>query len=310
MKKYLYITLTLLLLTSCATIINSPIQKVEITTDNNISNITLDSSNLSIRKNEVFYVLRDKSPLIIRYQVDSSINTIKIASHTSFLYWSNIFFNYGIGCFLEWNHPERYKYPRQIHLTCKNGQIEMSNYSPAKKGEIFLNISIPYINMFHIKSGRSYYNNWGFIGSEYGIDYVYNDHRYISLNIGLAIDNMIPVPAAIDIFEGEKQNGVTTYVNLRKNQIKDRFDFGYGINISKLSWFYSRIGENLYQTKHYTSYGSGFSFSTQYRFGKYFRLGLLYQPTLLLFNYKPVFDYQHFFSVELIWKIKIGAFKN
>jgi hypothetical protein len=82
----------MLLLSSCATIINQPLQKIFIATDKNVKVISvekavlMDSSKHTNARKE-YFVKRSNTPLIITVQADSTKKIIVLKSKISFAYW-------------------------------------------------------------------------------------------------------------------------------------------------------------------------------------------------------------------------------
>jgi len=248
--------------------------------------------------------LRNKKPLIIHFKIDSAEQTLKIKSRNSLAFWANIYFNYGIGMLVDRKKPERYSYPKQFYLDYKLGKVKQTRFAPNEKGTFSFNFSIPYINGYYIRTIDDYYANAGFMGIETGLDYYYKDKRYICLNIGGAISSIVPFPAAVK-YSGEVQTAGVTFVNLRDNYCIGRFDFGYGLNLSKSNWYKTNYGDSIAERQHYSSTGLGLSLNTQFKIGPHFRIGALYQPNILQFEHGPIIDYQHHMSIELVWKFNL-----
>lgn len=304
MNKHLAILISILLLSSCATILNNKIQRIQITADKKINNIRLDSSLKHITENEAFYVLRNKKPLTVYFKADSTEQTLKIKSKNSFAFWINLYFNYGIGMIIDKNKPERYAYPKHIYLDYKNGIIKPTRFAPVEKGTISINFSMPYVNGFYVRSIDSYYANAGFMGIAGGVDYYFKKNRYICANFGGAINSIVPVPAAVD-YRGERQTAGVTFFNLRDNYCIGRFDLSYGINLSKSNWSKSNNSDSLFHRQRFSSTGLGLSLSTQFKVGQHFRLGAFYQPNFIQFTHGPILEYQHHMSIELVWKFNL-----
>ncbi len=293
-----------LLLTACATILNSPIQKIIITTDKNITNVTIDSTNKSIAINNTFYIARDKKPLIIHVQHDTTKYDVVLKSKLSSSYFFNLYPGLWEGFWIDYKNHAKYVYPKRIHIQLLNDSIKISRFAPVEKGTFKWLYSLPYINTYRVKKDVGFLNSFGYLGIGVGVEYYYNKNKYLSLNLAVATDSPIPFPAAIDYFDSEHHICTTSYINLRNNFIIGRFDFGYGLNFSNLYWRWSKGIDSTYMSKDKYTQNLGLCFESQYRFGEYFRMGLLYQPQLIDVTHKPTFDYQHFISIEFVWKFQ------
>ncbi|MEO8962558.1 MAG: hypothetical protein ABI325_11795 [Ginsengibacter sp.] len=295
-----------LLSSSCATILNQPIQKVAIATDKNIKavsiikSLSVDSSLIRIDAPRFYYMVRSPKPLEVELQLDSTQKTVFLKARNSFAYWANIYCNYGIGMLVDRDNTKRYAYPGNNYFTLKDTTIKRYAFAPVRKGTINLSLSLPLPSFFSLQSETGNYNSVGALGLQAGVDYFYKRDQYLSLNFGAAID-------AFDEYfgPGYREFGTVLFTNIMNNNVVGRFDFGYGINLSKLQWRRTTIADTINLDQSIKSTALGFSLSTQYRFGNYFRLGFLYQPDLLRLGNSPALKYQHYISINCTWKIPL-----
>lgn len=306
--KYLIVFCILSLFSSCATLLNNPVQKIFIATDNKVKvisvekNVLVDSSLMGINAPRAYYIIRSNNSLKVNLEIDSIKKAIFLHPRNSFAYWFNIYCNYGIGMLVDKNNTRRYSYPVRNYLTVKDTSIKILRFAPINKGTINLSLSLPFTTIFSIKTTNKQYISAGIFGFEAGLDYFYQKNRYISMNIGVATDKGIT-----EYFgPGYIQIGNTIFTSVRNNYVVGSFDFGYGINVSQLKWIRTTIGDTINLDQSKRNIGLGLSFSTQYRVGNYFRLGVLYQPNLLNTGFKSAFHYQHYISLNLIWKLPIN----
>ena len=296
----------LLFFSSCATIFNSPVQKVFISADKNIKvlsveNTTLvDSSLIDKYRTKAYYIPRSDKPLSVKLQMDSIQKTIILKPKSSFAFWYNIYCNYGIGMLIDKDNPKRYGYPNRNYLKLQDTTIKNFRFAPTNKGTINLSLSLPFTTFFNIQTIDKQFNSAGVIGLEIGLDYFYKNNSYLSVNLGTATDKFGDY-----VGTGEIQTADVIFASLRKNSIVGSFDLGYGLNASLLNWSKQTIGATTTINESVKNLGLGLSLSAQYRLGNYFRLGILYQPDLLNTSFKPAFSYQHYISLNLIWKLPI-----
>ena len=295
-----------LLFTSCATLFNSPVQKIFISTDKKIKvlsvdNTTLvDSTLLGIDRTKSYYIPRTNKPLSVRLQIDSTQKIVTLKPKSSFAYWYNICSNYGIGMLIDKDNPKRYGYSNRNYLKLEDTMIKVFRFAPTNKGTTNLSLSIPFTTIFDIQAINKKYESAGVFGLEAGLDYFYKTNIYLSINLGIATDRFGEY-----FGPGYIQTSSTIFTSLRKNNIIGSFDLGYGINASQLKWSKQTIGDTIKINESVKSIGLGLSLSAQYRIGNYFRLGILYQPNLLNTSFRPSFNYQHYISLNLIWKLPI-----
>ncbi|HUZ59884.1 MAG TPA: hypothetical protein VMU83_14000 [Hanamia sp.] len=304
-KKYSVILfVSLAILSSCATILNGPVQKILITPGKNIKILSVekvalvDSSLIGMNAQKAYYVVRGTQPLKVNIQVGSTKKLVFLKARNSLAFWANIDFNYGLGMLIDKENVKRFAYRKRNYLTATNDtSVTITRFAPIKQGTIKLSLSPSYLNGFSINKIDNQYNNSGVWGLETGLDYFYKDNHYLSLNLGAATDRFGEY-LGIGYFE----TASTLYASVRNNNVIGSFDLGYGLNLSELNWTNQTMNAPIQIIQSVKSIGLGLSFSAQYRLGNYFRFGFLYQPVLFC----PGFDYQHFTSFNLIWKFPIG----
>jgi hypothetical protein len=304
--KLSFIFLTVVLI-SCITpknaIIQTPVyyKTVNVKTDKNISILSIDSSTL-VKKNTYSFQV-SKEPFIVKVKIDSSFKTLSLLTKNILpkrIYLVDTNHNFSV-----YRIP-----PGRTFIMYTDSALKIFRFpATTKKGTIHLTLSFPWINFFHTKTFNGYRNFSGFYGVEGGIEYFYKDNHYFSLNYGSATDFPLPMGGAVD-YSGEHQTTTTSYLSLRKNYSINKFDFGYGLNISKHSWQLENDTDSTFVTIHSNSIGLGCSFAVQYRFTKFFRFGLLYQPIFIDLTNNSKFNYQHFISIEFIAKFPIYLYKR
>ena len=306
-KNYSAILFVLLaLLSSCATILNSPVQKILITSDKNIrirsveKVALIDSTSIGINDQIAYYVVRSTQPLKVNIQIDTIKKTILLKSRNSLAFWANIFSTDGVGMLVDKDNLKRYAYPNRNYFYVVDTSVKRSRFAPVKKGTINLSLSLPFLTVFNVKSITSRYNSAGVLGLGAGMDYFYQDNHYLSLNIGAATDQF-----AEHLGVGYYETAGTIFANVSNNKVTGSFDFGYGMNLSELIWTQQTNGDTTKNNQSLNHLGLGLSLSAQYRLGNYLRFGVLYQPVLFDVSPKTIFGYQHFISLNLVWKLPI-----
>lgn len=305
-KYHLALIAFSLFFSSCATILNSPVQKVVISTDKHIKVVSvdrvtvIDSSFMQVNTARAYYIPRSDKPLKVNLQIDSTRKTIFLIPKHSFAYWYNIPSNYGIGMLVDKDNVKRYGYPKRNYLELEDTVVKRYNFAPVKKGTLQLSLSLPYTTVFNVKAIDKRYKSVGVFGLEAGLDYFYEDNNYLSLNFGVATDRFGEY-----LGKGYMQTADVRYSSFKNNNIVGSFDFGYGVNVSQLRWSQQTFGDTIKIDHLIKSTQLGLSLSAQYRLGYYFRFGVLYQPILLNADFKSSFNYQHYLSLNLSWKLPI-----
>jgi hypothetical protein len=198
------------------------------------------------------------------------------------------------------DNPKRYAYSVRNYLKLQDTTIKRSRFTPIEKGTINLSLSPSFTTIFSIQAKDKKYNSAGVFGLEAGVEYFYRNNNYLSINLGAATDRF-----GEHFGPGYVETATTLFTSVRNNNIVGSFDLGYGINASRQKWTKQTIGDTIKIDESIKSIGLGLSFSAQYRVGSYFRLGILYQPNLLNTSFKPSLNYQHYISLNLIWKFPV-----
>lgn len=116
MKQVIYILIVSILLTSCATIINQSHKNITVYTTEP-TKIALNQDTINTFNNQVTLNVERKNETInFTAFTDSLTKTIAVKPNNSFMYWSNIFCNYGIGMLVDRKNPKRYSYPKRIYI--------------------------------------------------------------------------------------------------------------------------------------------------------------------------------------------------
>jgi hypothetical protein len=79
-------------------------------------------------------VLRQKEPISLTVFNDTISKNISIRSKSSFAFWSNFGFCYGLGMIIDKNSPKRYTFPNTVYVSLKDNEVKYSHIdSPRKK---------------------------------------------------------------------------------------------------------------------------------------------------------------------------------
>lgn len=304
-KNAILFLITIQIFSSCASILNTPVQKISISTDKNIQllsieNVGIQKSNVRTRNaTHIFYVERSKDTLKVNLKVDSTKQSIYLAPKKSFAYWFNIYSNYGIGLLVDNHSIKRYAYSAKNYLSIKDSSIYRQRFAPIQKGTTMLSFSFPFTTIFNVSTNDKQFKSVGFLGVEAGVEYFYKQKKYVSIHVGAATDQF-----AEHLGVGYFESATTMYTSIRNNRLIGSFDLGYGIHFSQLQWNKQTVGDTIQINQTLKKRGLGLSLSVHYRIGDHVGIGVLYQPVLFNTN-SPVFKYQHFINLNLAWKLPL-----
>ena len=275
------------------------------------SKIILNRDTINTIDNKVnLNVERKKDPIKITASTDSLTKEFDVEPMNSFMYWSNIFYNFGIGMLVDRNNPKRYSYPQRIYITSTDTISRYYRYRQTNKGELHLHISLPHINSISLNpENEETKTNTGFWGLTVGLDYYHSKNQFFNVGISGVSDFFVPVPAAIDI-SGEYELMSSRYASISNNHRLGRFSLGYGLSYARNTWDFRNYGNfdpppPIKEPVKKSSNAFGLIFPTYFQQGKHFNMGVVYRPTFYRPKMTNKFKYEHLISIDFAWKIRI-----
>lgn len=319
MKKTLFAILTCFLLSSCATILKKKDYDLIITS--NLSNVKVKVYDSIYKLPKKIKVTRSKEDLELKLISDTLIYDYRVKSspNPTFLFWNLIGMHLSpVNYAVDFTNQKRFYYGESIYLNTNDTTriIEppirklWSEYFgkkyPRHKNDINLTLSVPYINGFNFEPNNVGTKvNTGFWGISAGLEYFYQDDKYISLKFVGATDIFVPVPAAVT-YSDVRENLSTTYIDLTDNFKFGRLNLGYGLNYSVNNYrFIDETDPNNYIEFKKKNQSFGLTANTYFQFGKSFFLGVVYRPTFFRINPTMDLNYEHLISVDFAFKIPL-----
>lgn len=314
-KIFLY--LTLIFLTSCASIRLDETYKLQVKSDK-VSKIQYQDSTYNLPTEIEVY--RSKKPLKLVYITDSVKKKVEVKRilHPNFIYGNILFYGYGYpidllnskrfyyGKTLIFNQKDSVKVireplfdsPKEIGKNILNHLIK--EY-PIKKGKFDFTISIPIATNFEMRPlNEGMKKSVGF-GISIGADYYYKKNKFLSLTFS-ALSDKLKLTSYYDELPYDNQRIFSQNISLTDNFKINRFSLGYGLNFSENGWQYvkSKEFETLFETKYIKkyNYNLGFAFNGYYQVFKCFYVGMNYRPTIFqVFPTKKLL-YQHVLGMD------------
>lgn len=298
-------------MTSCATIMNQSHKNITVHTTER-SEIIYKKDTIETFDNKAnLTVERKKESLEIVASTDSLTKSIEIKPRNSFMYWSNIFCNYGVGMLVDRKNPKRYSYPQRIYINSDDTVSRYFKYGQSNnKGELNLHVSLPHINSFHLTpENEGTKTNTGFWGLAFGLDYYHSRNQFLNVRVSGVSDFFLPFPAAVDI-SGEYELMSSIYFSLSNNHRLGRLTLGYGLSYGRNTWdyrFYDRFDPPppTRDPVKKSSTAFGLFFPTYFQLGEHFNIGVVYRPTFYRPNRIEKFKYEHLISIDFAWKIRL-----
>lgn len=311
MKQTLIILAISLLFTSCATILNRNwINSTIYTTAPSVIVFNTDTVK-TIGNKAQLKLEREKKIVEIIAITDSLEKKVLINPKSSIAFYSNIYFNYGIGMLVDRANPKRYTYPHRIYINSSDTIGRSFGHGHANnKGELLLHLSLPYINSFHLTpENEGTKTNTGFWGFTAGLDYYHSKNQFINFSVSAVTDFFVPVPAAVDI-SGEYELMASKYLSISNNHKIRRFSLGYGLSYSRNFWAFiysDRFGAPppSRDPVNKNNITLGLIFPSYFQIGENFNIGVVYRPTFYRPDLLNKFAYEHLISLDLAWKIRL-----
>ncbi len=333
MKNLLFFLAVCSLLTSCATILNGEKTRVFLYTEDP-ARVIYRRDTISTKEQNGFNaaaltVPRSGDFLTLTVVTDSLKKKIEILPKNSL----SFYFNYNPAIFaallIDWNSNKRYTYNSPLlldkHLVVvkdipselkkdmskrKKSLPDLREYRfPTAKGDIFLNLTFPYINYFSLSpSHEKRKDSFGFLGIGIGLDYYYKNNRSISLTTTGTMDFMVFVPAPVH-YEGVHKHIGSWDVMLTHNHRYKGFTYGYGLAFARNSWHYNDEDKDIHYSRNASSLGIGLR--SHYYFSSKFTVGLIYRPTFVVLNPEnnKIFKYEHLLSIDFAFKFRLNKRK-
>lgn len=309
MKIIIIIALSIFL-SSCATVLNKPMTKTTIVTTKPSKIVYKTDTIVTINNELTLNVERKKEALKITAITDSLQENINIKSRLSPEFYGNLFLPTGLlGLLIDLKTPKRFTYPNKIYLDLSNTKTKFTTFKrDNQKGEIYLHFSFPHVNNFLLQpTNEGIRKSTGFWGLSLGLDYYYQNKKFLNLSGSSVLNIFVPIPAAIKFTE-DYQRINSTYLSLTNNHRIQRFSFGYGLSFGENTWSFVKImSPEKDEIKNHNALG--LMFSSYCQLGKSFNFGVLYRPTFIRFNIPNQFQYEHLISIDFAWKIRLNKDK-
>lgn len=317
-KNTILLLTTVLLLSSCATVLKRKTYKLRVTSD--LENAKVKTNDSIYELPNYILVKRSKEDLNLTLVSDTLAldYTVTATPHQTFLFWNLMGtvmapLNYAI----DFTNDKRFHYGDHVYLNSKD-TIRVLRAPLLKswddffaekhlrsKGDINVSISIPYVNSFSYNlEGYGTRSSTGFFGVSAGLEYFYKSNKYIGVKYAGAIDFFVPIPVSPG---GElEEHFSTTYFEVTDNFKFGRLHVGYGINYANNTW---RFTENIDTENEIEitrkSKSFGITANTYFQLGRSFCIGVVYRPTFYTVKPTTGFQYEHLISLDFAWKIPL-----
>ncbi len=307
--------LSILVFTSCATIINEKTTELKILSNSDSVKVYINDDSAKLYPLPVkLDVLRSEENLKITAQKDSVHKQIEVESkHSAIFLWGNLFSGVGVlGYIVDLTNPKRFTYPEKIIIDFDEKGILSLNPIPwfrePQKHLVNLKFSIPEGNHFYLNKGYGYGTAFGFMLATAGFEYYFTDKNCLSMNAGLLTDFMLPFPAPVDQW-GDYNRSFAYYGDIKVGSDYKRLHYDAGLQFTKTFYIERKTIELfpeyidiLIHDK--TQNNFGFAFSTYYRVTKNFNLGLNYYPSFLVLDSHPKLHYSHLLFFDLLFRFE------
>jgi len=308
----------LIMLSSCATILNEKNYNIYVKTNS--------PKKAQIKYNDSIYELptmlnvqRSKNDLSMTLISDTLKKDFLIKSSLSeeFVYKNLVWLPFApIGYLVDLSNDKRYTYGKLavLNIFDKEGIVRNERRPKyiTKQGQANLMMTLPFGSSFYMQpQNESPKKMAGLIGIGTGLEYYYSDKKFINFTLTSCFMNENPFPEPVDRWYEHEYMG-STYFMITDNIRLNRFSFGYGLSYSSNKWKLTYLGgvDSIPKPRQdpisKTSHSVGFAFNGYYQIGKVFCIGLIYRPSFLKVYPEAEFKYEHLASLDLTWKIKLA----
>ena len=329
--KFLLLLALTICLTSCATIFSRKTYTAKLFSD---------APGAKAKVNDSIYALpakvklkRSKQDLAITLVTDSIAKnfTVKAGPSPSFAFGNLLFMQLcPVAYAVDFTNQKRFYYGKSIRLKAFDTVTVLrpmpgrlfhryaSKRYPVDKGQIFIELSVPYVNGFYLQPRNEPTDAYvGFFGIGAGLSYYYKADKYLKLGAGVATDFSLPFPVGVDRDGGYETRDVFNAA-LTDNFKFERFTVGYGLNYAINRWKWvnhdyewpPNISPGLYpdeirQPLNKTSHSIGFTLNGYHQINRYLHAGIVYSPSFYNFYPSAEFKYQHLISFEVLVKLRV-----
>lgn len=179
-----------------------------------------------------------------------------------------------------------------------------------KKGDVYLDLSLPVINHFHISPQyEEVKNKLGFLGFAMGMDYYHANNQFINLGAAVITDFPLMIPVSLSPqTKGESEGFLAVHASISNNHIIGKFKLGYGLSYARNNWNYYNYDTDYSVQKEHNAFG--FIFPAYFQATNFFNVGLIYLPTFFRPGISDPFLYEHLMSVNLAFKVPLYRKRN
>jgi hypothetical protein len=324
MKNVLLYIVLILGLNSCATILNSPFQRVNIDHENGIR-VRVDTTKYYYKESAVYNVYYPKNygrqslyflrcsatiPLII-----NDTDTIKLKPHRSYLmFWfANIYTSYGIGMLVDYQNDKSFEYPIHNYIARENDNFRNIRFKPYRKNQVHFSLGLPVVNCFHLETDSGKSNTVSGLGISGQIEYFLSSKTYLALGAGATMD-LFGAYADTAYNNGYSYYGPffetyssSEYISLDYNKITPKLDYGIGLSLTELRWNANNrvnLSDTSFTYSHssYRSLNLGIKLSASYRLTANASFGVEYHPLIFDIERKKS-TYQHFIAFKAAFRL-------
>ena len=247
--------------------------------------------------------------------------TIRSSPNSAFFYGNLLWFTASpVAYLVDFTNKKRFYYGKNVFLNFFDSShvyqpMIMRGYNSyfskrfsTQRHQLNFVVSVPYVNSFYFKpQNETVKLSTGFFGLSLGLEYFYRDNKYLSISANGVVDYSFPIPLPVEQFgkyEVESLNSI--YLSVSNNYKFNRFSFGYGINLSKNIYNNNYSYDTIGFPSRKASYSLGVTLNTYHQISKHLYVGIIYRPTFLRISPTTELVYEHLFSIDFAWKIKIG----
>jgi hypothetical protein len=280
-----------MLLSSCATLVNTKHTKTLVQSNGKPVGIKLASDTAQWHTTPYEYTLkRSRADVVLLVKRDSAVVQKVIRSKHSGAFWiGNLLMGAAPFTYLiDLSNDNRFTYPPKYTINTSDTTTQYARHparsSDAQANKLSFVFSLPQGNNFYVATGTERINRAGFLGITAGLQYQCNSRIKVAATVGTITDFPLPFPAPLDRLGGYKKTYARYAAADLSYCVKD-LTLSAGLQVHRINYVH-RATLTLFpiyndtlikQSKHQSA---GLSAAAYYKLYQGCTLGLRYLPGL------------------------------
>ena len=318
MIRWLPALCMLILLSSCATILNRRSTKIEIHTIPDSVKVVLDSG-LTVTSPVILQVPRSYDDFKLTFLKDTVSKTVLVRSKIAPQVWGNlVLLIYSpVGLFIDlYSKKKIFSYRKDLLADLTVEPPKIRKWYPNQKGNVYLEVKMPALNFLKLDTGLKAGNYTMLFGMILGADYYYSRQGFISAELGSTgafhpgnrfLGRQV-ADSSGKVIPDTVEKATSVFLRINNNHDFKVASIGYGLNLS--DYLYSKTitdssGQKTSTGKTLHSLSLGCNAGVSVRVFQFLTVGITYAPSF--FNLSAGrYEYSHVIYLDAGIRLHLG----